>query len=92
MGAADRDSGDVTSFVPRITITLVLGTAIFLVAAGVWIWPILLQDPPPGAIADWTVERVRARLDGVVLWLILGGYGAAAVIVARGWLPGMRRP
>ncbi|MFQ5699937.1 MAG: hypothetical protein ACE5IL_16870 [Myxococcota bacterium] len=76
---------------PRITLTLLLGTVIFLISAGVWIWPVLMQDPPPGAIADWTVERVRARLDGVVLWLILGAFVAAAVVVARGWLPGMRR-
>jgi hypothetical protein len=90
--AEDRDP---TAFAPRVTVTLLCGLVIFLGAALLYILPVLLEEAPPGAIQDWTEERVRARLAGKTLYLLVGSFLAAAVLGTRGWLPGTgggRRP
>jgi hypothetical protein len=84
-GAEDRDP---TAFVPRVTLTLLCGLLIFVGAALLYVLPVLLEEPPPGAIQDWMQERVRARLAGKTLYLLIGSFLAAAVLGARGWLPG----
>ncbi len=43
---------DVAGFLPRITISVVAGFALFLLLAGLYVLPELLADPPPGAIPD----------------------------------------
>jgi hypothetical protein len=82
------DDRDATAFAPRLTLTLLFGTLIFLVVALLYILPVLLEEPPPGAIQDWVQERVRARLAGKTLYLIVGSFLAAALLGARGWIPG----
>jgi hypothetical protein len=82
------DDRDATAFAPRVTVTLLFGFAIFLVVALLYTLPVLLEEPPPGAIQDWVRERVRARLAGKTLYLIVASILAAAALGARGWLPG----
>ena len=77
-----------TAFVPRVTLTVAAGLAIFVVAALVYALPVLLEPPPPGAIEDWTRERVRARLAGKTIWLLAASFLVAALLSARGWIPG----
>ena len=87
---ADRES---TTFIPRITIALAFGFALFLLIAGLYVLPVLLETPPPGAIPDYQKERVMARLEGKVLWMLISSFFAAAMLSARGILPGTgRRP
>jgi hypothetical protein len=81
----DRDA---TAFAPRITLTLLFGLVIFLAVALLWVLPVLLEEPPPGAIQDWRLERVRALLAGKALYLLVASLLAAAALGARGWLPG----
>jgi hypothetical protein len=43
----------------------------------------MLETPPPGAIPDWTAERVKARLAGKVHWIFAGSALVVAAIVSR---------
>lgn len=90
MKGRPRDQ-DLARFAPRLTVTLLAGFALFVVAAGLWVLPVLLEPPPPGAIPDYVRERVAARLDGVVLWLFTGAMLVASFASIRGVLPGTRR-
>ncbi len=84
---------DVAGFLPRITISLVAGFALFLLLAGLYVLPELLADPPPGAIPDYQRERVMARLEGKVLWMLAASYLVVVALTIRGLLPGTgRRP
>ena len=85
--AHDRDP---TVFVPRIAITVVTGFVIFFLAALLYSLPVMLEEPPPNAIQDWTQEQVRNHLEGKVIWLMAGSFVIAAILAARGWLPGTR--
>ena len=67
---------------------MVAAGLIFLLASLIYVAPVLLEEPPPGAIQDWTRERVRARLAGKVPWLLVPSVATAALLAARGWLPG----
>ncbi len=87
-GPGDRD---LASFAPRLTVTILAGFAFFGVASALWVLPALMETPPPGAIADYTKERVMARLDGAVAPLFAGSMLAAAFASIRGLLPGTRR-
>jgi len=82
------DDRDATAFAPRITLTLLFGLLIFVVVALLWVLPVLLEEPPPGAIPDWRAERVRAVLAGKALYLLVASVLAAAALGIRGWLPG----
>ena len=68
-GPSDRE---LARFFPRIAISLLSGFIVFLVVTGLYVLPVLRQDPPPGAIADWHKEQVMARLEGKVLWFLAG--------------------
>ena len=59
-----------------------------MVVALLWVLPVLLEEPPPGAIQDWRAERVRAVLAGKALYLLVASILTAAVLGIRGWLPG----
>ena len=63
---------DLARFVPRIALSLAGGFLLFLLSAGLYVMPVLLEEPPPGAIPDYHKERVRARLEGKVLWFLAG--------------------
>jgi hypothetical protein len=82
---------DAITFVPRATISLVIAAAVFLLLTGLYALPAMLETPPPGAIADYTAERVRARLDGNVFWLAATSLVVVTALGLAGWLPGMRR-
>ena len=76
------------SFAPRVTIMLISGFLIFMVAAGIYVLPVYFEPAPPGAIADYYEQRVIARLEGKVLWILIPSFIASALLGARGWLPG----
>jgi hypothetical protein len=78
------DDRDLARFVPRITILLVAGFALFLLSAGLYVLPVLREPPPPGAIPDYRKERVIARLEGKVLWFLAGSMITVTLIGTRG--------
>lgn len=83
----DPDGGP--RFFPRVTLTLAAGAVVFALATVIYSLPALLESPPPGAIPDYTRERVRARLEGKVPALLGGSLLAvAAVAGARSWRRG----
>ena len=69
-------------FVPRVALLAVTGFGLFALSAGLYVLPVLRAPAPPGAIADYTAERVRARLDGKVGWFLAGSFAAAALLGA----------
>jgi hypothetical protein len=80
-----------TSFAPRVTLMLVAGFLLFLVAAGLYVLPVLLEPAPPGAIVDYHKERVMARLEGKVIYLLVGSMLLAVLVGLRTLAPGDRR-
>ncbi len=85
------DDREITVFIPRITIVLAFGFALFLLVALLYVLPVLLEAPPPGATPGYTKERVMAHLEGKVLWMMIGSFFAVAMLGARGILPGTGR-
>jgi hypothetical protein len=77
------DDRELARFAPRVTMMVVLGFALFLLSAGVWVAPALLETPPPGAIEDWRKERAWERMRGKVPWLLTGSFVAATLITIR---------
>ncbi len=90
-GKLPQSQADVERFVLRVTVSLLVGFALFLVLALLYSLPAWLETPPPDAIADYTQERVRARLEGKVIWIFTVSMLAAAFAGIRGILPGTRR-
>jgi len=90
-GAPLKNQADYERFAPRVTISLLMGFVLFLVLALLYSLPAWLETPPPDAIADYTQERVRARLEGKVFWIFAFSMLAAAFAGVRGILPGTRR-
>ena len=85
------NQADYERFAPRVTLSMLFGFALFFVVALLYALPALLETPPPGAIADYTQERVRARLDGKLFWMFAGSMLAATMAGTWGILPGTRR-
>lgn len=77
-------------FVPRVTLTLLAGFLLFVLIAGLYALPVMLEATPPGAIPDYAKERVMARLEGKVLWMLAASLLAAVALGIRGLLPGTR--
>ncbi len=73
---------DLSRYVPRITLSLAGGFLLFLLSAGLYVLPVLLETPPPGAITDYHKERVRARLEGKVLWFLGGSMIVVTLLTA----------
>ena len=69
-------------FVPRVALLVMTGFGLFVLSAGLYVLPVLTAPAPPGAIADYTAERVRARLEGKVPAFLLGSFAAAALLGA----------
>jgi len=84
------DDRDVSAFLPRITLVLIGGFVLFMLVAGLYVLPVLLETPPAGAIPDYTKERVMARLEGKVLWMLATSLLVVAGLAIRGILPGDR--
>jgi hypothetical protein len=72
-------------FVPRFTLILMAGFALFALLAMLYSLPILLEEPPPGASPDYIQERVRAHLEGKTGWIMVGAFGIVAAAASR-WL------
>jgi hypothetical protein len=70
-------------FVPRATLALLATFALFFVATFLYSLPVMLETPPPGAIPDWTTERIKAHLAGKVHWIFAGSAIAVALIASR---------
>ncbi len=65
-------------FVPRATLALLATIVLFSVVVVLYSLPVILETPPPGAIPDWTNERLRAHLAGKVHWI----FAACALVVS----------
>ena len=76
---------------PRVTIAVLAGIVLALLMALVYVLPECLGEPPPGAIPDYCQERVRARLEGKILWLLLASCTVDAALAIRGIRPGFSR-
>ena len=76
-------------FVPRFLIMLLTGVGLFALFATLYVWPELTREPPPGAIADYVQERVRATLRGKVPILALAAVGVTSILTYFGWIPGL---
>lgn len=70
-------------FVPRITLLIVSGFALFVLLAMLYSLPVMLEEPPPGASPDYVKERVRAHLDGKITWIMVGAFGIVAAVASR---------
>ncbi len=77
------DDRELSRFFPRITLTLVAGFLLFLLSSGLYVLPVLLEPAPPGAILDYHQERVRARMQGKVIWFLVGSFLCTALVSAR---------
>jgi hypothetical protein len=72
-------------FVPRFTLFILAGFALFALLALLYSLPILLETPPPGASPDYVAERIRAHLEGKASWIMVGSFLIVAVASAR-WM------
>ena len=72
-------------FVPRFTLVLVAGFALFVLLAMLYSLPVMFETPPPHASPDYIQERVRAHLEGKITWIMVAAFGIAAAIASR-WL------
>ncbi len=70
---------------PRFTLILLAGFALFALLSMLYSLPILLEEPPPGASPDYIQERVRAHLEGKTGWIMVGAFGIVAAAASR-WL------
>jgi hypothetical protein len=69
-------------FRPRFALAIVAGLGLFVIATLLYALPAMLEPVPAGAIAGYTQERVRARLEGKVLWLLGGSLALAGAVGA----------
>jgi len=72
-------------FVPRFTLVLLAGFAVFVLLAMLYSLPVIFQTPPPNAGPDYIQERVRAHLEGKVTWIMIAAFGIVVAVASR-WL------
>jgi hypothetical protein len=72
-------------FLPRMTLFIVAGFAVFVLISMLYSLPVMLAEPPPGASPDYVKERVRARMEGKTGWIMVGSFAIVAVAGAR-WI------
>ncbi len=72
-------------FVPRFTLFILAGFALFSLLALLYSLPVLMEAPPPGASPDYVQERVRAHLEGKAGWIMVGSFLIVAVAGSR-WM------
>lgn len=82
---------ELSHFAPRVTVMLICGFLLFLASALLYSLPVMLEPPPPGAIADWHREQVQAHLQGKVFYFLVPSFVVAALLGAWGYLPFTRR-
>ncbi len=82
---------DLARFAPRVTVMVLVGISLFFLASALYALPVFLEPVPPDSIPDYLGERVAARLEGKVPWLLVGSFLTAAALAGRGWLPGTRK-
>ena len=66
-----------------MTLTLLAGFAVFLLSAGLYVLPVLLEPAPPGAIEDYHKERVVARLEGKTRYFLFGSFLGVTLLSIR---------
>ena len=71
---------------PRITLLLVAGLALFTLSAGLYVLPVLREPVPVGAIPDYVKERVAARLEGKLPWFLAGSMLTVGILYT--WFAG----
>jgi len=69
--------------VPRATLVVAGGFALFFVVALLYSMPVFFEPLPEGATQSYLEERVKTRLEGKVPWLLGVSLIAAAAIGAR---------
>jgi len=72
-------------FVPRATLVLAGGVALFFVVSLLYSLPILMQAAPEGAPPDWMQEQVRVHLRGKTLIILAGSLLSVALVVGKPW-------
>jgi len=75
-----------------VTLSIAGGCLVFLLSAGLYALPVLLEPAPPGAIPDYHKERVQARLKGKVMWFLAGSFVGVTLLIARPRRGGARKP
>ncbi len=75
-----------------MTLSLAVGFLLFLLSAGLYALPVLLEPAPPGAIPDYHKERVRERMHGKVLWFLAGSLLSATLVGAWPRAGSVRKP
>ena len=83
MRRGPADDRELSRFIPRVTLSLAAGFLLFLLSSGLYVLPVLLEPAPPGAIPDYHKERVRARMQGKVIWFLVGSFLCASLVTAR---------
>jgi hypothetical protein len=91
MGKGRAHDRDLAGFAPRVTIMVLGSLLLFTLLAGLYVLPVLLEPPPPGAIPDYTQQRVMAQLEGKTLWILCASFLSVAGLAIRGILPGTGR-
>ncbi|HTO06123.1 MAG TPA: hypothetical protein VMR86_03625 [Myxococcota bacterium] len=72
-------------FVPRATLVLAGGVAMFFAVSMAYTAPIWLEPPPEGAPEGYVEQQVQNRLKGKVVPFFALSLVGVAVIVARPW-------
>jgi hypothetical protein len=72
-------------FVPRATLVLAGGVALFFVLAMLYSAPIWLEPAPEGAPANYVEQRVQEHLKGKIIPIFAISLVSVAVLVARPW-------
>jgi hypothetical protein len=72
-------------FVPRATLVLAGGVALFFVLAMLYTAPIWTQPPPEGAPEGYVEQRVQDELKGKVIPIFALSVVTVAILVARPW-------
>jgi hypothetical protein len=83
MPPAARGGSEGVRFVPRLTLLLLAGFALFLLVAFLYALPALIEPLPAGAIESYRQERVIARLEGKLAYLLAGSLLAAGLLGMR---------
>jgi hypothetical protein len=72
-------------FVPRATLVLAGGVALFFVLSMLYSLPVLMEPVPDGAPENYLEERVREHMQGKVPFFFAASVLAVAVVAGRPW-------
>jgi hypothetical protein len=71
--------------VPRATLVLAGGVALFFVLSMLYTAPVWMEPPPEGAPPGYVEQQVAERLKGKVIPIFAFSLVAVAVVIARPW-------